>query len=209
MINRTLALGIGGAVAITVASLVAYNHGTSITEDRIMRDWAEEKNERLGAEIAYKEELNRIILSLREENTKLSETVRVEYVDKVRTITNTQYKNRDVIREVFVGSPYMNKGWVYAHDQLSKNEDIDPIKAADNELSDYTWEQGLQVIAVNYSIAEQARGKDESWNEFYEGVATNFSSSSLSAQSNNESRDRATSTSSDGVEGASTGATAN
>ena len=188
-IGKTTGLILGGLLLAGGASFVAYNHGVTTTEDRVYLDWEKSDNEKLLAEIRYKDKLNKIIMDLREDNTKLSESVRIKYVDRVNTITETEYKNRDVIKEVFVGSPYMPKGWVYAHDQLTKNQPIDPELAANAELSEYTWEDGLQVIAVNYSIAEKARGKDEAWNTFYSGVSSNFANSVR--DNSNETGDRA------------------
>lgn len=190
--------GAAAVLAMGGVSYVAYNAG----QDDIQNEFDDYKIERLEDELAYKEKLNVLITSLRERNQTLAETVRVEYVDRVNTITETEYRNRDVIKEVFVDSPYMPKGWVYTHDQLAKNEPIDPVKASNTELSDFTWMDSLGVISFNYSLAETARQKDKSWNEYYKGLRTTYgtASSSVPARPSDGTSDRTVATSSDGTD---------
>ena len=175
-LSPTATVGAVGLLATVGAGLGGYFHGMNVGKNAVQIDWEQAKNDFLEEKLDYQTKYLAVVTKLREENAALAESVRVKYVDRVNTITETKYQNRDVIKEVFVNSPYMPKGWVYAHDRLAKNQPIDPKEASNLELSNYTWSDSLQVIRVNYSIAEQARQKDEAWNDFYSGVSANFDS---------------------------------
>ena len=173
-LSNTLTIGLVGALTTVGAGVGGFFYGQSVGEDRVELAWEKENNKELEEELAYKTQVMQTISNLRESNAKLSETVRVVYNDRVDTITETKYVNRDVIKEVFRDSPFMTKGWVYTHDRLAQNKPIDFTKAQNSEPSKYTWLDSLDVIRENYSLAETARQKDEAWNNFYNGVRANF-----------------------------------
>lgn len=167
-------LGLGLTVA---AGLGGYFHGINVGKNKTQVAWDAEKKDTLEQEIAYQKKIRTLQVALRDQNTKVIERVRVEYVDRDRVITETEYKNRDVIRTVFKDTPFVPKGWVYSHDQLAKGENIDPILASSLEDSGFNWSDTLDVIGENYGIANRSINKNDAWKDFYSSVQLNFSGS--------------------------------
>lgn len=182
MIYKYIIMGAGSLLAVAGASFFAYNHGLSNGRNEIRVEWQEDTK---AKEKAIESAVT-IIRELQEDNTK---KVVVEYVDRVNTITNTRTLNRDVIQEVFLETPYVPRGWVYAHDQLVDGAIVDPAQAADLTPSEFTYGQVLEVVATNYGIANQGIAKDEAWNSFYTGVLRSYDDYRLPASSGSGSGD--------------------
>ena len=170
-INKTvLALG-GGAILLAGAAYIGYDYGSS----KVTTRWQTDTIERQEKDLETAQALNLALETIRAQNEQLDRKVSVEYIDRVKTITETKYANRDVIREVFRDSPYLSQGWVYTHDQLAKGEPVDPIRASSREVSSFTEEDSLRVIGNNYATAQESKQKVDAWINFYNGVQLNYS----------------------------------
>ena len=114
-INKTVLGLVGGALLLAGTGYIGYDYGKSQVETR----WQKETIERQAKDLKMAESLNLALETIRTQNEQLDRKVSVEYIDRVKTITETKYENRDIIREVFKESPSLSKGWVYTHDQLA------------------------------------------------------------------------------------------
>lgn len=165
MFWKEIVIGVGalGLIGTVGGTLGGYFHGIGVGENKaIIRFQLKEAAQENALDLAN--------TKITELQTRLDEKIKIKYVDRVKTVTDTKIVNRDVIKEVYKESPYLPEGMVYAHDQLVAGAPIDPEKAANLAPSPYTWEKLFDVIAENYSIAQQGKIKDEIWNDFYDGV---------------------------------------
>lgn len=131
-----------------------------------------------AVEIAKYEEK---VQALQAEKTKLqiqiNDRVTVRYRDRVQTITNTEYKNRDVIENVITPrDTNVSMGWIYAHNQSATGEVIDINRAANNNESNVDDAKVLSTINSNYSIAQQCAAQVKGWNEWYTETAKLYDS---------------------------------
>ncbi len=176
---------LGGALAVAASGIGGFFVGKDYGRDSVMSEWRKEKIETQKRELEYIVTLNNTLTDLRNTNQELARKVDIQYVDRVRTITETKYQNRDVIREVFKDSPFLTKGWVYTHNQLVDGTPIDPALASDQTVSAFTEKDSLEVIGNNYATARQTKAQNEGIKEFYEGVLTNYSAASDSVRKDN------------------------
>lgn len=170
-INKTVLGVVGGVILLGGAAYIGYDYGSS----KVTTRWQTDTIERQEKDLETAQALNLALETIRAQNEQLDRKVSVEYIDRVRTITETKYANRDVIREVFRDSPYLSRGWVYTHDQLARGLPIDPSKAASKEVSTFTEEDSLRVIGNNYATAQESKQKVDAWINFYDGVQLNYS----------------------------------
>ena len=166
-------------LGLLASAVGGYFYGVDVGRDKIKVEWQKDTLEREEAETDFLLELKKTVVELRKKNEELSTRVSVEYRDRVRTVQTVKYNNVEVIKEVFQSTPFLTKGWVYAHDQLVVSGEIDPELASNEEPSDFTWQDSLETIAKNYGTAETARQKDIYWNDFYSNIRTNFDLSSV------------------------------
>jgi hypothetical protein len=136
----------GGLLALLVAGLLAfaflrvYNAGVSQANHKVTQ--YEQKIDKLNTELAKKEVIVR-------------ERIFNHYYTKQIVRTKVEYKNRDVIRTVVPEQFKLSEGWIHAHDQSAKGEEIDPILAANSAPSEVSDRSALIAVTDNYNIANR------------------------------------------------------
>jgi hypothetical protein len=79
----------------------------------------------------------------------------IKYKDRIKTVDNIIYKNKDVIVEVLKPQFELSKGWVYAYNQSVLGTSLDAKKAADTEASKVTDVEALaNTILPNIGICQ-------------------------------------------------------
>ena len=142
-------LGILAAILLAIGSLcyVSYEKGVNVSRVEIQR---------------YQTESNKLRADLAKAQGKVDVRVVTQYKDRVQTIVETEYKNRDVIRTKVVGSNLLTKGWVYAYNQTLAGLPVDPVLAADKTPSTTSELEALAAtIAPNNAVSLENRAQVE------------------------------------------------
>ena len=159
----------GGVAALLLVGGVFYM-GNSYGTAKKQGEWDKAEITELNSELAEQKRINDSLMQFRTETDTLKEDISERVIEKTRTITEVQYRNNDVIKEVFRDTPFLSNGWVYSHDQLSKGLPIDPLFASDRSASEFTEEDSLNTIGENYTNARATIEQKEGWDDFYDGV---------------------------------------
>jgi hypothetical protein len=82
----------------------------------------------------------------------VTERVVTEYLTNTIERERIVYRNRDVIITQVPEQFILSQGWVYAHDQSAKSEEIDPDIARNAFPSGTADVEALAVVSANYAI---------------------------------------------------------
>ena len=103
----------------------------------------------------YQASAEKQISELKTENTKISDNVTTEYVDRVSTIRNKEIIYRDRLVELGEGKNNLSNGWVELHDTAAKLADPDAVLASDLSPSGVMDNAALAVVLTNYRVAHE------------------------------------------------------
>jgi hypothetical protein len=95
------------------------------------------------------------ISELKTENTRISDNVVTEYVDRTNTIHDKEIVYRDRLVDLGEGQNNLSNGWVELHDAAAKLADPDAILASDKSPSGVMDNAALAVVLTNYRVAHE------------------------------------------------------
>jgi hypothetical protein len=95
------------------------------------------------------------ISELKTENTRISDNVVTEYVDRTNTIHDKEIVYRDRLVNLGEGQNNLSNGWVELHDAAAKLADPDAILASDKSPSGVMDNAALAVVLTNYRVAHE------------------------------------------------------
>ena len=161
---------LGGGVAAIALVTGVFFFAKDIGQDQANLVHSRAEVVQLEEDLAEQKRITESLLVFQEETEAVSNRVSSDVIEKTNTITEVRYVNQPVIEEVFRDTPFLSEGWVYAHDAMSKGEEVDPIKASDRTPSNFTEADSLRVIGNNYAKAFTTTAQVEGWIDFYDGV---------------------------------------
>ncbi len=103
----------------------------------------------------YQAKAEKQISDLKTENTRISDNVTTEYVDRVNTIHDKEIIYRDRLVELGEGKNNLSNGWVELHDAAAKLADPDAVLASDLSPSGVMDNAALAVVLTNYRVAHE------------------------------------------------------
>jgi hypothetical protein len=103
----------------------------------------------------YQAKAEKQISELKTENTKISDNVTTEYVDRTNTIRDTEIIYRDRLVSLGEGQNNLSNGWVELHDAAAKLANPDALLASDKSPSGIMDNSALAVVLTNYSVCHQ------------------------------------------------------
>jgi hypothetical protein len=103
----------------------------------------------------YQAKAEKQISDLKTENTKISDNVVTEYVDRTNTIHDKEIVYRDRLVDLGEGQNNLSNGWVELHDAAAKLADPDAILASDKSPSGVMDNAALAVVLTNYRVAHE------------------------------------------------------
>ena len=103
----------------------------------------------------YQASAEKQISDLKTENTRISDNVTTEYVDRVNTIHDKEVIYRDRLVELGEGKNNLSNGWVELHDAAAKLADPDAVLASDLSPSGVMDNAALAVVLTNYRVAHE------------------------------------------------------
>lgn len=103
----------------------------------------------------YQAKAENQISELKTENTRISDNVVTEYVDRTNTIRDKEIVYRDRLVDLGEGQNNLSNGWVELHDAAAKLADPDAILASDLSPSGVMDNAALAVVLANYRVAHE------------------------------------------------------
>ncbi len=103
----------------------------------------------------YQASAEKQISDLKTENTKISDNVVTEYVDRTNTIHDKEIVYRDRLVDLGEGQNNLSNGWVELHDAAAKLADPDAVLASDLSPSGIMDNAALAVVLTNYRVAHE------------------------------------------------------
>ena len=103
----------------------------------------------------YQAKAEKQISDLKTENTRISDNVTTEYVDRTNTIHDKEVIYRDRIVDLGPGTNNLSNGWVELHDAAARLADPDAQLASDKSPSGIMDNSALAVVLTNYSVCHQ------------------------------------------------------
>jgi hypothetical protein len=103
----------------------------------------------------YQAKAEKQISELKTENTKISDNVTTEYVDRVNTIHDKEVIYRDKLVHLGDSTNNLSNGWIELHDAAAKLADPDSQLASDKSPSGVMDNSALAVVLTNYSVCHQ------------------------------------------------------
>ena len=103
----------------------------------------------------YQAKAEKQISELKTENTKISDNVTTEYVDRTNTIRHTEIIYRHRLVGLGEGENNLSNGWVELHDAAAKLANPDALLASDKSPSGIMDNSALAVVLTNYSVCHQ------------------------------------------------------
>lgn len=103
----------------------------------------------------YKAKAEKQISDLKTENTRISDNVTTEFVDRVNTIHNKEVIYRDRLVDLGPGQNNLSNGWIELHDAAAKLANPDAILASDRSPSGVMDNAALAVVLSNYRVAHE------------------------------------------------------
>jgi hypothetical protein len=94
------------------------------------------------------------IRELEDMNSKISNKVVTEYVDRVNTIHEKETKYVDAAKNNVPGQYELSNGWVFTHDTSASGGDADATRSSDATSSGIKDNEALLTIIGNYSICK-------------------------------------------------------
>lgn len=109
-----------------------------------------------------KEAINRAVaeaaelqVALEREQANIKERVVVEYVDRVKVVTQKEIVYREAASTKVPSQYELSNGWVYLHDASVRGEDLDPNKTSDATPSVVKDNVALGTVLSNYATCLQ------------------------------------------------------
>lgn len=103
----------------------------------------------------YQAKAEKQISELKTENTKISDNVTTEYVDRTNTIHDKEIIYRDRLVNLGESQNNLSNGWVELHDAAARLADPDAQLASDKSPSGIMDNSALAVVLTNYSVCHQ------------------------------------------------------
>lgn len=103
----------------------------------------------------YQAKAEKQISELKTENTKISDNVTTEYVDRVNTIHDKEIIYRDKLVNLGQGTHDLSNGWIELHDAAAKLADPDAQLASDKSPSGIMDNAALAVVLSNYRVCHE------------------------------------------------------
>ena len=103
----------------------------------------------------YQAKAEKQISELKSENTKISDNVTTEFVDRVNTIHDKEVIYRDRLVNLGEGQNNLSTGWVELHDAAAKLADPDAVLASDKSPSGIMDNAALAVVLTNYRVCHE------------------------------------------------------
>ena len=103
----------------------------------------------------YHAKAEKQISELKTENTKISDNVITEYVDRTNTIHDKEIIYRDRLVNLGESQNNLSNGWVELHDAAARLADPDAQLASDKYPSGIMDNSALAVVLTNYSVCHQ------------------------------------------------------
>lgn len=103
----------------------------------------------------YQAKAEKQISELKTENTRISDNVTTEYVDRVNTIHDKEIVYRDRLVDLGKGQNNLSNGWVELHDAAARLADPDAVLASDLSPSGVMDNAALAVVLTNYRVAHE------------------------------------------------------
>lgn len=160
-----LALLIGGA------HYIGYNKGKNISKV-VIAD--------------YKRELAELKASKTQKQIEIQTQVVKEYVDRIKTVKETEYVNRDVIKYVPTRIDSSSgelekictysKGWVNVHNAAAANTPATQAMASDATPTLKTDKEVLDTVVGNYSTCHAFKVENQAWRDWYKATKKNIES---------------------------------
>jgi hypothetical protein len=104
----------------------------------------------------YQAKAEKQISELKTENTKISDNVVTEYVDRVNTIREKEVIYREAASKLEPKYDLSN-GWIHLHDTAALLADPDATLASDNSPSGVMDNSALAVVITNYRQCHQTK----------------------------------------------------
>lgn len=141
LIPLPIKLAIAGALVslILVAALFGYMKGREGSKIELA-------NYRAAAE--------KQISDLKDMNSKISNKVVVQYVDRINTIREKETRYVDLATNNVPNQFELSNGWVHTHDASASSNDADPARSADANSSGVKDNQALVTVVRNYATCE-------------------------------------------------------
>jgi hypothetical protein len=102
----------------------------------------------------YQAKAEKQISDLKTENTKISDNVVTEYVDRVNTIHDKEIIYRTATTKM-VPQHDMSNGWIELHDASARLANPDAILASDKSPSGIMDNSALAVVISNYAVCHE------------------------------------------------------
>ena len=103
----------------------------------------------------YQAKAEKQISELKTENTRISDNVTTEYVDRVNTIHDKEVIYRDRLVNLGEGQNNLSNGWVELHDAAARLADPDAVLASDKSPSGVMDNAALAVVLTNYRVCHE------------------------------------------------------
>lgn len=103
----------------------------------------------------YQAKAEKQISNLKTENTRISDNVVTEFVDRTNTIHDKEIVYRDRLVDLGKGQNNLSNGWVELHDAAAKLADPDAVLASDLSPSGIMDNAALAVVLTNYRVAHE------------------------------------------------------
>ena len=103
----------------------------------------------------YQAKAEKQISNLKTENTRISDNVVTEFVDRTNTIHDKEIVYRDRLVDLGEGQNNLSNGWVELHDAAAKLADPDAVLASDLSPSGIMDNAALAVVLTNYRVAHE------------------------------------------------------
>lgn len=103
----------------------------------------------------YQAKAEKQISDLKTENTKISDNVTTQYVDRVNTIHDKEVIYRDKLVNLGEGTNAVSNGWVELHDAAAQLADPDAQLASDKSPSGIMDNAALAVVLSNYRVCHE------------------------------------------------------
>jgi hypothetical protein len=102
----------------------------------------------------YRADAEKQISELKDENTRISDNITTEYVDRVNTIREKEVIYRQAAGDLPPQHDLSN-GWIHLHDAAARLVNPDMMLASDKSPSGVMDTTALAVVMSNYAVCKQ------------------------------------------------------
>lgn len=128
----------------------------------------------------YQAKAEKQISQLKTENTRISDNVTTEFVDRISTIHDKEVIYKDRIVELG-GQNNMSNGWIELHDAAARLANPDATLASDRASSGIMDNSALAVVIGNYAICHENKQQLISLQKFIKDSQTAIDAANASA----------------------------